>query len=159
MLIAGQVSLRDDQNPNIIADQIIELNPDQMKLPPSMQYYLDGANAHTDILYNNAQANGSFKQNKFITEQTNKPTSINDQFETQTDSNYLKLGIRWEQELDAEATKVLFSMLDYFSGDTPIYIFDSEGKLIINPEQPKYFDLNYLEQLTKRYSIESFLII
>ena len=161
LLIAGHVSLRDDQDPNIIADQIVELKPDQMILPPNMQSFLSRVNPNSDMvkLNNNGQTNESINLNFFTTEEKNNADSINGQLEVQTSADSLKLGIKWEQELDTKTTKVLVSMLDYFSGETPVYLFNSKNELIKNLDQPKYFDLNYLEQLTERYSIEKFLII
>ncbi|MGI6579890.1 MAG: DNA polymerase III subunit alpha [Saccharofermentanales bacterium] len=161
LLIAGQVSLRDDQNPNIIADQIIELNPDQKQLPPGMDSYLRGINGNADLskFRKSVEVNDNFNSDNCQTEMIIDPDLLNNQFNVKTGEVNLKLGIKWEQELDAEATKALFAMLDYFSGDTPVYLFNSGIKRPINLDQPKFFDLTYLEQLTKRYNAESFLII
>lgn len=132
LLIAGHVSLRDDQDPNIIADQIVELKPDQMILPPNMQSFLSRVNPNSDMvkLNNNGQTNESINLNFFTTEEKNNADSINGQLEVQTSADSLKLGIKWEQELDTKTTKVLVSMLDYFSGETPVYLFNSKNELI-----------------------------
>lgn len=154
LLIAGQVSLRDDQIPNILANQIVELEIEQNTLPTKMQNYLD---------------NNRFSQNNFNNHNYQQQTTAEDQTETETRSarhatptmtnNDLTLGIKWDQDLKSEASLSLLSMLEYFSGDTPVYLFEMSTKQILNLEQPLFFEMEYLEQLTKRYGTERFMLL
>ena len=147
LLIAGRLSMREEEEPKLIAELIEPLNPDSRQLPQSMRTFNRGGRQR----YNGNRSEQ--KQDLTRKKEVSQPirTAVN-----ASDTRPV-LWLRFNGQPDQQDFRRLLATLRYFNGETPVYIY-------FRPlEQIKHLDKDYwldasdevLKILADRYGIEN----
>lgn len=163
LLIKGKISLRDEQNPNLIADQIIELQAGQRPEDPVFEAFipdssLPGAGKRPgDVAARPDRLRQDESRVSLSLGQAPNPLDIKEQGESywpgQTAASALKLVICCNVDFTESDYTNLKAMLEYFSGDLPVYLYlEKEHRF-----SRRVFSVGkeYIEMLAQRYGHEN----
>lgn len=167
LLIAGQLSLKEDEEAKLLADYIGQLQPEMTGLPPDFpsRYLARSYAARTPRILPPAECQGPEQvpqpQPPAISEPLypapapplSGPLARAEELSERPGSEGLKLVIYWPYPAEDPASQSLMGFLRYFSGDTPVYLYTPGGEL---ESLDLGYDLLYLKQLGQRYG-EDFL--
>lgn len=145
LLIKGKISLRDEQNPNLIADQIIELKAEQRLDDPEFEPFMQKATLSEKgkELSNRAEGQELVDGSKQVARPEAGVVS----------ATGLKLVIRCSADFTKDDYSNLLAMLDYFSGDIPVALYlEKEDRF-----SKRIFSISreYIELIANRYGNEN----
>ncbi len=141
LLINGHISFRDEENPNVLADKIIELNEDE-EIPEDFRSPEHALNSR------------SSQAERF------KPVRQRPGFAAAPPAKLAgqpALLIRVGRNFTKTDIENLSAMLEYFSGDTKVTLYSEEQDRLMQKDLS--IDLQYLELFIRRYNEENFIFI
>ena len=171
LLILGNISLRDEENPNVLAKNIIELkegdtlnSPDiQSFLSQTKDFYKENKNTKNkneksiNNSYNDNLTNKTEFQNKSKINNISNQNNINVMENKESIKSIFKLYLRLPEQINSHEYEILEAMISYFSGDIPLYLYEENKKILIN-QKDYYVDEQCIEILIKRYGQENIIL-
>ena len=165
LLVAGELSVREDEEPKLIVQLASPLDPEAEQLPPEFADFSGAAEAGNQRpqAAKASPAEGGLRPTENPGEWPGKmpaqiptersaassfPSSRPATKGSEANTSGLRLCFYWPETEDEADTRTFHAMLRYFSGNCELYLFD--GK---NPPRrfSNGFDLSALERMTKRY--------
>lgn len=165
LLVAGELSVREDEEPKLIVQLASPLDPEAEELPPEFADFSGAAEARNQRSQaaQASSAEGGLRPTENPGEWPGKmpaqippersaassfPVSRPATKGSEANTSGLRLCFYWPETEDEADTRAFHAMLRYFSGNCELYLFD--GK---NPPRrfSNGFDLSALERMTKRY--------
>jgi DNA polymerase-3 subunit alpha len=150
VLIFGRLSIRDDDQPKLIAERIAGLFPEMKELPDDFRHF--SHDRYRNGRQGKAQENNSNNDYDVKRAATNMPSISAD-----STSAVRPLVIRYNGRENDAGYKRLISTLQYFQGDQPVRIFLAQEKRLINlpPEMWLVRDNLILQEIAAVYGIEN----
>lgn len=137
LLIAGQINLKEEEEAKLIANHISLLNPD-ITQPPE-----DFPSRYLTRSYAKSSPPG-----QGLVEHRHLEASPGQAHPAKSQPAHFKLVLYWPYPASAPQSQSLMGFLRYFSGDTPIYLYEGKGQ---TQALDLGFDLEYLGLLIQRY--------
>ena len=151
LLISGRLSIREDEAPKLVADQIAMLDKQASRLPTSFGYRANGPIRRTPkpvAIPSSAMSPPAPPQ------RTEEPIST-------TNTGQRALAIRYTGSFGDPGYNRLLASLAYFHGDTPVRVFLPAEDRFVNMPQSNWVDLSdeLLRILADRYGTKNIAII
>ncbi|NLC40791.1 MAG: hypothetical protein GX763_07750, partial [Clostridiaceae bacterium] len=129
LLISGSLSLREDEDPKVIADKIMLLQPDCERLPEAMR--ISRQRKAGNRQYNNGRRNNACPTPPALPERQADPVMHADRQKDSSADHNMSLVIRCTETPSDEFIDAVRATCSYFSGSMPVYIFDEkEGRIV-----------------------------
>ncbi len=174
LLIAGSLSLREDEDPKVIADKIMLLQPDCERLPDAMQTGRSRPGGNRQ--YNNGRkktdpARPAFPEgqvrSRIQQSEAGPPEREADagllpkQAGSPPVNHHMSLVIRCQQKPSREFVDAVRATCSYFYGSMPVYIFaEKEGRIMDQLELPSVApDSETIAMLCRRFGADNLSLL
>ncbi len=150
LFISGSISLRDEENPNVLANAIMELTEEEQEDINEIQKFVDE---------NQTLNFRKTKKEKSSVEDSVIKTKVQEELPKKEikSKDELRVYIRVSASMNQDDVENLEAMLEYFSGTIPVLLFSEENHEFLLEKQHK-IALEYIEIFAKRYGEKNIIL-